>query len=368
MAGDPSGRFNRGMKTKRTSLVGRIFGTIFGGLFAVVWIGGWSAGTLLFDVMFVRGAWKQYASQSWSEVQGKVVHSAVKTHSDSDGTSYSLELNYEYSVGNFTYRGTKDTELPNTMFGSSSVQNRVSELPKGKSVPVYYDPRDPTKAVLVRGITVRDIAGLSFMAMFMTPFNLVMLGSWYGVWTWMTGGFKRATPPRVQTFENGAELRIRLPHTTPFAWALIGLLAGSFGGIFVLAGANALTGRPEVNLIGWAVVLAIASIAYLRRAKQLEDGRYDLIVDGLRRNIVIPPADEKRETLTIKADELKGVTVERDETKDSDGDKVVKFTPTLMYGDHQRVRVITVSAEDEAETLATWLAGKLKTEYREGMA
>jgi len=368
MAGGGSRRFNRGMNTKRTSLVGTILATIFAGGFAVVWIGGWSAGTLLFDAMFIGGAWKQYETRNWSQTPGQILYSRVKTHSDSDGTSYTLELNYTYSVGNITYTGTKDTELPNMMIGSKGVQSRASQLPKGKVVPVYYDPRDPKSAVLVRGTTTRDFAGMAFAAMFMTPFNIVMLGSWYFVWTWLTSRFKRETPPRVQTFENGTELRIRLPHTTPFSWALMGLLGGSFIGIFVLAGANALTGRPEVNFIGWAAVLAIALIMYLRRAKQIDEGRFDLVVDGLRRNIVVPPVDEKRETFTIKTDELQGVTVEREETKDSDGDTAVKFTPTLMYGEHQRARMITVGAEDEAHTLAKWLAGKLKTEFKEGMA
>lgn len=350
------------MEKKRTS----ILGWIGGGLFAVVWIGGWSAGTLLFDGMFLVGTWKQYQTQSWVPTQGKVLYSKVKTHSDSDGTSHTLELNYEYSVGNITYTGTKDTELPNMMIGGTGVHNRANQLPIGKMVPVYYDPRDPTKAVLVRGMTVRDYAGLAFGAMFMTPFNLIMLGSWYFVFYWATSRVKREFPERVQVFEHGSELRIRLPHTTPFAWAAIALLAGSFAGIFVLAGANALLGIPEVNFIGWAVVLAIAAMAYLRRAKHLEEGRFDLVVDGLRRNIVVPPLDAKNGVaLQIKVDELKGVTIEREETKDSDGDTKVTFTPTLLYGENQRARLVDTSEED-AQKMAVWLAGKLGTGFREG--
>lgn len=341
---------------------------IFGGIFLFVWIVGWSAGTLFFDYMFIGGVWKQYETQYWPQTQGKVIYSKIKTHSDSDGTSYSLDLNYDYSVGNFTYTGTKDSELPNMMIGSNSVQKRAGSLPAGKPVTVYYNPRNPQQAVLVRGMTIQNFAGLAFAAMFMTPFNLVMLGSWYFVGAWATSRFKRATPPRVQAFETATELRIRLPHTTPFAWALMGLMGGSFIGIFVLAGANALTGKPEVNFVGWVIVLAIMVSLYLRRAKQIEEGRFDLVFDGLRRTIAVPPVDEKREAFTFKANELAGVTFERDETTDSDGDKVVKFTPTLMYGENQRARLVTTGTEDEARELSKWLAEKLKADFKEGMA
>jgi len=354
------------MEKKRRSLVGTIFGTVFGGLFAVVWIGGWSAGTLLFDAMTFGSAWKQYQTRDWKETTGTVLYSTVKTTSDSDGTSHKLDVSYNYSVKGKSYRGEKDTELAEMISGGSNAMQRAGQLKKGQVVPVFYNPGDPSKSVLKRGMTTRDFAGLAFAAMFLTPFNLVMLGSWYFVYYWATSRVKRELPERIQVFENGTELRIRLPHTTPFAWAAIALLAGSFAGIFVLAGANFLLGTPEVNFIGWAAVLAIAAMAYLRRAKHLEEGRFDLIVDGLRRNIVVPPLDAKNgAAVQIKTDDLKGVTIERDETKDSDGDSKVTFTPTLLYGENQRARLVDTS-EDDAQKMAVWLAGKLGTGYREG--
>jgi len=350
------------MEKKRTSIAG----AIFGGLFAVVWIGGWSAGTLVFDAMTFGSAWKQYHTRDWSETTGTVLRSTVKTTSDSDGTSHKLEVSYSYAVDDRPYTGEKDTELPEMISGGSNAMKRARQLKQGLVVPVFYNPNDPSKSVLNRGMTMRDFANLSFVAMFLTPFNLIMLGSWYFVFYWATSWVKRDLPGRVEVFENGTELRIRLPHTTPFAWAALAVLAGSFAGIFVLGGLNALLGMPELNFIGWAAVLAIAAMAYLRRAKHLEEGRFDLIVDGLRRNIVVPPLSAKGTAVQIKTDELQGVTIEREETKDSDGDTKVTFTPTLLYGENQRARLVETTTEDEAQTLAVWLAGKLGTEFRVG--
>ena len=62
-------------------------------LFLLVWLIGWSAGTLLFDSMAAWGIAKQLHSLSYLQVPGLVTKSEMRvTHDSEGGDSYHLDL------------------------------------------------------------------------------------------------------------------------------------------------------------------------------------------------------------------------------------------------------------------------------------
>ena len=100
-----------------------------------------------------RLTWQLYyamASQGWGRVEGTVRNSEVK-ETDSDGPSYEPRIDYEYVVGKTLYRAHRMS------YGLSSAGSRrrarrvVDEYPLGKTVIVWYDPSQPSRATLKTG-------------------------------------------------------------------------------------------------------------------------------------------------------------------------------------------------------------------------
>ncbi len=91
-------------------------------------------------------------SVDWPTVPGVVTESKVGSHRGDDGTTYSADVTYKYTVD--------DTEISceRIWFGdnySSSGRSQfvkiVSEYPVGNEVTVFYKPDDPFIAVLKPG-------------------------------------------------------------------------------------------------------------------------------------------------------------------------------------------------------------------------
>lgn len=90
-------------------------------------------------------------------------------NSDGDGNlSYTPQFEYEYTVEGTAYRGTL---LQSGHIGSSNrarAEQLIAPYPADTAVPVFYDPRRPATAILVRGTSWGNwaiaVAGLIFLA------------------------------------------------------------------------------------------------------------------------------------------------------------------------------------------------------------
>ena len=91
------------------------------------------------------------ASQGWKEVPCTIISSGVSSHRTSKGgTSYSLNIQYDYSVEGQTYTGDR-YDFSKTSSGGRSWRERATRTyPAGKQTVCYVDPNDPSEAVLVR--------------------------------------------------------------------------------------------------------------------------------------------------------------------------------------------------------------------------
>ncbi|MCL2709994.1 MAG: DUF3592 domain-containing protein, partial [Planctomycetaceae bacterium] len=112
----------------------------------------------------------QWQTSTYLETVGTITHSKVKVESDTDGTSYSPEIHYNYHVDGEQYSGEVYKFIQN--FDSRKyVRNIIKEHPVAKEVPVYYHPDQPQKAVLFKGFEMRDAMPLIFLL----PFNGIAL-------------------------------------------------------------------------------------------------------------------------------------------------------------------------------------------------
>jgi hypothetical protein len=111
----------------------------------------------------------------WPETEGVITSSEVYSSQDSEGgTTYCLDISYEYTVDNVKYKGYRVSYSSEDSCDSWS-QNADEEYPEGKTIPVYYDPSDPSESVLETGF-----AGVDFFLCCFFIFPLIGLVMLYG--------------------------------------------------------------------------------------------------------------------------------------------------------------------------------------------
>lgn len=109
--------------------------------------------------LFLLG-WFQYrkvrASRSWTSTVGRILSGRVETGVESGGddgtdtTSYYPAIQYEYQVDGRTYRGNDIAFNRRTYSTQKQAVAALRVYPEGGDMLVYYDPRQPGRAVLER--------------------------------------------------------------------------------------------------------------------------------------------------------------------------------------------------------------------------
>lgn len=141
-----------------SNLALQIGGLICMGIFILVFLGG--GGYMIYRS--VQDRKKARASLTWPSTQGRVIESrVVESHSsDSDGdttTNYRPYIKYEYEVVGSTFTSDKLAIGPAVSTSNyRKSEEKVKRMPVGAAVTVFYNPDDPTDAVLEQ----RSNAGL----------------------------------------------------------------------------------------------------------------------------------------------------------------------------------------------------------------
>ncbi len=128
----PSAKGGRGCAAAALSLF-----AIFGGAF------------LLF---FVVPMMRKLASYDWETVPATIIWSGVGEHSGDDGSTYSVDVLYEYEHGGRKWRANRYHFMSGSSSGQAGKQEAVARLPPGARVDAFVDPRDPSSAVLSRAL------------------------------------------------------------------------------------------------------------------------------------------------------------------------------------------------------------------------
>ena len=146
-------------------------------------------------------------SETWKEVPCTILTSSISSHRSSgknSGTTYSLDIQYEYQVDGQTYVGDR-YDFSKTSGTKGSRSRAVSQYPEGKQTVCYVNPEDPSAAVLVRE------SGLSWFLLIPSVFFFVGLLLFANAGKLETGG------------------KSVVPSSAPVSEGSIGGLRGSIG-------------------------------------------------------------------------------------------------------------------------------------------
>jgi hypothetical protein len=148
---------------------GRRFLAAFFLLFALVGLG-------MMWPLCVRPIYKVIDARNWTETPCRIIHAEVRSHSDDDGTTYSVDILYEYTADRKVWRSNRYDFLGGSSSGRSGKQAVVQQYPVGSPAVCWVNPAEPSEAVLVRKATAKLLIGL-----FPWVFFLVGAGGIVGV-------------------------------------------------------------------------------------------------------------------------------------------------------------------------------------------
>lgn len=126
--------------TVRRSKGGTCFGLVFGVVFLLLGLG--FAGYAFWEWFTTSDI------ESWPSAEGIIESATVTSSTDDDGTTYSPQVTFSYSVNDQRYTGDKVTYWSNHYDSFSEAQAVINRYPVRTEKPVYYDPDKPSRAVL----------------------------------------------------------------------------------------------------------------------------------------------------------------------------------------------------------------------------
>ena len=126
------------------------------GLFALIFTVAFGGIGLYMLLAYFRAYLQTNYSQRWPNVDGQIVTSEVlhQTSSSSHGVSSTTSephVEYTYSVNGQTYQG-RHIDFGLTISNSSDAKKVVRHYPVGAIRKVFYNPHNPSEAVLERKI------------------------------------------------------------------------------------------------------------------------------------------------------------------------------------------------------------------------
>jgi hypothetical protein len=128
----------------------------------------------------------QWRSKNFPHVDGRILRSEIKKVLDFSGTNVTrertLDLQYSYEVDGQEHLSGAYTFYPYSLGYSELLALRENHLKSGLTVPVFFDPRDPSKCALWAGRDALLTANAVFSYVFVVlPIGLILV--WAGtIW------------------------------------------------------------------------------------------------------------------------------------------------------------------------------------------
>lgn len=99
----------------------------------------------------VKPILKTLDARDWPTVSCKIISAELETHTDSDGTSYTFDIDYQYTYNGKIYKSDKYAFIMQSKGNRKSKLNIVNEYKQTQNPLCYVNPESPSEAVLKRG-------------------------------------------------------------------------------------------------------------------------------------------------------------------------------------------------------------------------
>jgi hypothetical protein len=180
---EPAKRAAKAQETPEKTRIMMVFVGVFMGGLAISsfldlgpWIVVWFAlgfPGLIAAAMAAKQAEARGASK-WTKASGRVIRSRLKNVTRDGKPTMQADIEYEFSIGFNRHRGNR-ANLAEIVDGDEA-KALVKKYPEGASVPVYYDPAEPSRSVIDRELPSFFAAAWAFIAGLVA---IILAGAWW---------------------------------------------------------------------------------------------------------------------------------------------------------------------------------------------
>jgi len=110
------------------------------------------AGAGMLYPLTIRPIAKTLDARNWIETPCKIISARVKTHEGDDSDTYSIDIFYEYQFDGKLYKSSRYGFIGGSSSGRSGKAEVVNAYKKAENPACYVNPKDPSEAVLKRGL------------------------------------------------------------------------------------------------------------------------------------------------------------------------------------------------------------------------
>lgn len=322
--------------------------------FLLVFGGIWTLVVMIFNIVLIADVVRGRAAAGFPSTPGTIASADIESHMSSGKDAqrmYSANVQYTYQVNGTTYTGDRIRHGGMSSSDSSQANADVARYTPGSAVTVRYNPVNPADAVLESGVGGET----RFMAIFLTPFNAVMLATWTMLLHTLRA--RNGRPDITSDFIT----RIRLNTVPPSLWGFGAILVAGFPLVFIFAFLASGAATPRQLTVHQSLVLGAGAAVYIWQKRKVLAGDYDLLIDPARRSITLPRARLKQDGLLREIPFAKLSAVEiRDSTTTRVGNEPVKdvFINCASPGPGP-VRLRTFSDRADAESFAQFLRAQV---------
>ncbi|HKH45385.1 MAG TPA: DUF3592 domain-containing protein [Thermoanaerobaculia bacterium] len=218
--------------------------------------------------------WKPWsgwlAARFWEETPCRIVSSQVAEISDSDGSTYKVDITYAYAVEGGEIRGSSYDFTNMSSSGYDGKAAIVARYPPGTQTTCWINPKNRTESVLSRDFSLSYLVGL---------FPLIFVAAGAGGITWalrlgrknpkdMQGTAAVGSPFGVEIPADAAQPRVLRPQLSPVG-KLVGLIFvalfwNGIVSIFVFFAVDGWrSGHPEGCLIAFLVPFVLIGLGLI---------------------------------------------------------------------------------------------------------
>ena len=319
---------------------------LIGSGFAAFWLLWWSLFTLFFDSIIVFHTLKTWQAQSYFSVPGEVIHSGVRGDAGNEGNSFRADVRFRYMVNGEEFTGTRLHFFGFHENNPTLIKGVVENFPIGKKVDVFYNPDDPNDSALSRTLDGLPL----FMLLFLTPFNLIMVGGW----CWVA---RRVAGVRTLPVRRDAERwLVRRTNGQPLVVAAIVAGMASVAAIVAVGLAGWADGLGSMT-VTWGGLLGLSGLAYWHTRSVILREPPVLVLDNGLETVTWPSANNEP-AFSLPRSRLLGVEID-DSPQPDDDENAWDFSILLSFNGEQgqpaKRLVLKTTSGTEAAALAEWL-------------
>jgi hypothetical protein len=319
----------------------------------------WTAIVGVFDAWIGYNMYRQSQAESFLTCEGIIRQAEMTTHSDSDGTTYGVDLEFTYTVDGRPYIGNRYRYGSFSTSDHGYIRSVLDRYSPGTTVIVRYDPANPKDSVLEVGVGSTEM----MLLLFLTPFNLVML------WLWMAigGGIRRriTNPPAggVPITRRGMNVHVRLPRYSPLTAAGAVALGISFVSIFPVIFTTGMDPPMWVIWTVWIGALASSLAVYFWRTFVVGSGAKDLVIDTETNMLSLPRTFGRKTDIIAPIEAVREIDVKVIAHRGSKGGTIYTYAPRLHWtnedGRHHTEKLADWHDNRRADRFAEWLREQL---------